>query len=491
MMKQSLQLKLGQQLTMTPQLQQAIRLLQLSTLELQLEVQQALDSNPLLEIEEDDDYVSPSAGTDTAGSADGNDEPASDFAAGEELDIGQNEAMPDDLQVDSQWDDVYESGTGLSAKGDDDDRDFEQGGPAESLHDHLRWQIEMSHITDKDASIALAIIDAISDDGYLTSTLDSLYEGLSQEFELDMEEIETMLHAVQSLDPPGVGARDLRECMLLQLQQYDPETPWLAEARHLVSDYLDVLGDRDYNLLMRRLKLTEDVLRQVIQLIQTLNPRPGGQIASGQAEYVVPEVIVKKVRNSWRVELNPDCTPRININSLYSNMIQRADNSVDNTYLKNHLQEARWFIKSLLSRNETLLKVATCIVDRQRGFLEYGEEAMKALVLADVAEEVGMHESTISRVTNKKYMLTPRGIFELKYFFSSHVGTAGGGECSSTAIRALIKKLVAAENPRKPLSDSKLAEILEDQGINVARRTVAKYREAMAIPSSSDRKRLT
>jgi RNA polymerase sigma-54 factor len=257
-----------------------------------------------------------------------------------------------------------------------------------------------------------------------------------------------------------------------------------------VDEHLPLLANREYTQLTRRLKLDEQALQAVIDLIQTLNPRPGNSIASSQAEYVIPDVIVRKHNNAWRVELNEEAVPRLRINKQYAGLIRRADSSSDNTYLKGQLQEARWFLKSLQSRHETLLKVASCIVERQRGFLEHGEEAMKALVLHDVAEVVGMHESTISRVTTKKYMWTPRGIFELKYFFSSHVSTAAGGECSSTAIRALIKKLVAAENQRKPLSDSKIALILCEQGINVARRTVAKYREAMAIPPSNERKRL-
>jgi RNA polymerase sigma-54 factor len=274
------------------------------------------------------------------------------------------------------------------------------------------------------------------------------------------------------------------------LQQLETETPVRQVAIQIVSEHLDLLGSHDYVQLMRRMKISEDDLQQAILLIRSLNPRPGSQMTSSKAEYIVPDVYVKKVKGVWKIELNAQSAPKIRINETYANLIKRADNSDDNNYLKNHLQEARWFIKSLMSRNETLLKVATCIVERQRGFLEHGEEAMKALVLHDVAEAVGMHESTISRVTTRKYMHTPRGIYELKYFFSSHVNTSSGGECSSTAIRAMIKKLISSEEPRKPLSDSKIAKSLEEQGINVARRTVAKYREAMAIPPSNERKRL-
>ncbi|MNK74950.1 RNA polymerase sigma-54 factor [compost metagenome] len=274
------------------------------------------------------------------------------------------------------------------------------------------------------------------------------------------------------------------------MRQLPAKTPWLAEAKRLVTDYIDLLGSRDYSQLMRRMKLKEDELRQVIELVQSLNPRPGSQIESTEAEYVVPDVIVRKDNERWLVELNQESVPRLRVNAQYAGFVRRADTSADNTFMRNQLQEARWFIKSLQSRNETLMKVATQIVEHQRGFLEYGDEAMKPLVLHDIAEAVGMHESTISRVTTQKFMHTPRGIYELKYFFSSHVSTSEGGECSSTAIRAIIKKLVAAENQKKPLSDSKIAGLLEAQGIQVARRTVAKYRESLGIAPSSERKRL-
>ncbi len=489
---------------MTPQLQQAIRLLQLSTLELQAEVQQALESNPLLEMVEEGEPQAGETGLesdvpayemlngqDTAGAmglkeearANGADEsPATEMA----LDI------PRELPVDTSWDDVYDSGgTGAAAGPDNDLRGLEpQGSPSTSLNEHLVWQMDLTPFSDTDRAIAVALVDAIDEDGYLTTPVEEIHQGLGQELEVELDEVEAVLHHIQSFDPPGVGARDLRDCLLIQLRQLPEDVPWLAQAKQLVSEHLAALGSRDYAQLTRRLKLSETELQSVIELIQSLNPRPGGTIASSQAEYVIPDVIVRKHEGAWRVELNDEAMPRLRINKHYAGMIRRADSSNDNTYLKGQLQEARWFMKSLQSRHETLLKVASCIVERQRGFLEHGEEAMKALVLHDVAENVGMHESTISRVTTKKYMWTPRGIFELKYFFSSHVSTAEGGVCSATAIRALIKKLIAAENRRKPLSDSKLAAILCDQGINVARRTVAKYREAMAIPPSNERKQL-
>ena len=507
-MKQSLQLRLGQHLTMTPQLQQAIRLLQLSTLELQTEVQQALESNPLLEMAEEGE-----AETDAGDAVDyGTDDSVTEHLNGDEdvavtaglsseinVPVGEddmtNAVMPADipaeLPVDTSWEDVYDSG-GLGATGAEaDNRLFEiQESSSESLRDHLTWQMDLAPFSDNDRDIASAIIDSIDDDGYLTTSLEEIQQGMEVEKEIELDEVAAVLRRIQNFDPPGVAARDLRECLMLQLQQLPADIPMLSEAKRLVDEHLPLLANREYTQLTRRLKLDEQALQVVIDLIQSLNPRPGNSIASSQAEYVIPDVIVRKHNGTWRVELNEEAVPRLRINKQYASLIRRADSSSDNTYLKGQLQEARWFLKSLQSRHETLLKVASCIVERQRGFLEHGEEAMKALVLHDVAEVVGMHESTISRVTTKKYMWTPRGIFELKYFFSSHVSTAAGGECSSTAIRALIKKLVAAENQRKPLSDSKIAMILCEQGINVARRTVAKYREAMTIPPSNERKKL-
>jgi RNA polymerase sigma-54 factor len=481
-MKQSLQLKLGQHLTMTPQLQQAIRLLQLSTLDLQQEIQEAVETNPMLEVEPDEgDGNNSSSEKQEQAEANSQNEAA----------VDQTDTIPDDLPVDAAWDDIYEPAIPTHAASSEfNDHVFEQGEGEESLVDHLLWQMQLTHLSDRDREIVTTIVDSIDDDGYLTTPLEDIRGNFPEDMEVELDEIEAMLSIVQSFDPIGIGARDLRECMLLQLAQLSEETPWLSEARLLVDEYLDLLAGRDYSQLLRRMKLSEAELQQVIQLAQSLNPRPGGYLTGKKTEYIVPDLIVKKVKGIWRVELNSDAMPRVRINSMYSNMVKRANNSSDNTYMKNQLQEARWFLKSLQSRNETLLKVGKCIVERQRGFLDYGEEAMKALVLNDISEAIEMHESTVSRVTNKKYMHTPRGIFELKYFFSSHVSTVGGGECSSTAIRALIKKLVAAEDARKPLSDSKLASVLAEQGIKVARRTVAKYREAMSIVPSNERKRL-
>lgn len=496
-MKQAIQLRLGQNLTMTPQLQQAIRLLQLSTMELSLEVQQVLDSNMMLEIDDDasasDEDYEHQASVNERGSAEDKAKADRDSM---ESEAGGQEDIPDELPVDSEWDDIYDITTSISSSSSADvstfDFESQQNSRTETLSDHLHWQVNMSILSETDKAIALAIVDAIDKDGYLQASIEEIRQTLvmDSELEVDEDEIEAVLTHVQSMDPAGVGARDLRECLLLQIKELDASIPWLEEVRILVSEHLDLLAAHDYTQLLKLMKLDKDQLLQVESLIQSLNPRPGSHLAEEETEYVVPDVYVRKNKGVWLVELNQDAFPQLRVNPYYSSMIKRADNSPDNSSLKAHLQEARWFIKSLQSRSETLLKVATTIVERQRGFLEYGEEAMKPLVLHDIAEALDMHESTISRVTTRKYMHTPRGIFELKYFFSSHVSTTMGGECSSTAIRAVIKKLIAEENTTKPLSDSKIANLLVEKGIKVARRTVAKYRESMMIPPSNERKRL-
>lgn len=498
MLKPSVQLRLGQSLTMTPQLQQAIRLLQLSTLELQAQIQETLEENPMLELAEGE-YGEEPEGASVDGESGAAEEPETEAAeiepaeleAGETADGGED--IPEELAVDADWDAIYDIPTPYTGSPEGDGRDiFEnQSGGEETLQEHLLWQLNLMPLTEQDRAIATAIIDAIGEDGYLTEPLEAIRAELGDEQELGLDEVEAVLHLIQRFDPVGVGARGLGECLRVQLDQLPPDEPWLASAKTLVSEYLELLGSRDYKQLMRRLKLEECELQAIITLIQSLNPRPGSAISSAQAEYIVPDVFVRRREGLWQVELNPDVAPRLRINSLYASLVRRADSSADNTYMRDQLQEARWFIKSLQSRNETLLKVARAIVEHQRAFLDYGEEAMKPLVLRDIAEQLGMHESTISRVTTQKYMHTPRGIFEFKYFFSSHVGTADGGECSATAIRAMIKKLISEENPARPLSDSKIASTLMERGINVARRTVAKYREGMTIPPSNERKRLT
>jgi RNA polymerase sigma-54 factor len=469
-MKQSLQLKLGQSLAMTPQLQQAIRLLQLSTMELQMEVQQVLDSNMMLETEEDD-----LADTGTEGTEDV-----------EPLDI------PGELELDTDWDAIYDQPSGVAPSSGDGGGEFEAiRASEESLTENLLWQLEMGHLSDRDKVVGAAVVDAVEDDGYLRTTAEELCESLANELEeLEEDEVEAVIRHIQNFEPPGVCARNLGECLHIQLRQLDEDVPYRTEAMALVTTGFDALASRDFNLLIRMLRVTRETLQDVLALVHSLNPRPGASSHPKPSEYVTPDVVVTKRKGQWHVALNQEAMPRIRVNSEYASLVRRADNSPDNTSMRSHLQEARWFIKSLQSRSDTLLRVATCIVDRQRDFLEHGDEAMKPMVLHDVAEVVEMHESTISRVTTQKFMLTPRGVYELKYFFSSHVSTDTGGEASSTAIRALLKKLIAAENPGKPLSDSKLAKILGEQGINVARRTVAKYRESLAIPSSTERKQL-
>ncbi|WP_415911495.1 RNA polymerase factor sigma-54 [Neptuniibacter sp. QD37_11] len=503
-MKQALHLKIGQQLTMTPQLQQAIRLLQLSTLDLQQEIQEALESNPMLDVSEDDNT------TDVPSNEQDNNLETHQSAAAEELENNTsaeqdfddtpaaednwNESIPEELSTDSNWEDTYQSSTPTLSKEDLDS--FESNDTAEeTLQDHLHWQLNLTPMSDLDRLIATNIIDGINPDGYLTVPLEEIHEHFLEQNsdesdEVELDEIEAVLHRIQQFDPAGIACRDLSECLAIQLRQLPSDTPWRNEAIKVVNQYIKLLGTHDYRQLMRKTRLKEPQLQQVIQLIQSLNPKPGASISQTAAEYVIPDVIVTKQRGVWTVNLNPEVSPKLRINSGYAGLVKRADNSLDNTYLKNHLQEARWFIKSLQSRNETLLKVSNEIVKRQSGFLDHGEEGMKPMVLHDIAEAVEMHESTISRVTTQKFMHTPRGIFELKYFFSSHVSTATGGAASSTAIRALIKKMVAAENTAKPLSDNKIAQFLDEQGFKVARRTIAKYREAMGIPPSNERKRL-
>ena len=485
---------------MTPQLQQAIKLLQLSTLDLQQEIHQALESNPMLELMEDDESFEGSydANTQQEAKIEPKAEPAedtgdSDITPSSEPDW-QND-IPNDFSVDSNWDDIYPNNYSSGASSDSDSLDFESRNSAEeTLQDHLLWQLNLTPMSEQDLSIAYAIIDAIDANGMLTVDLESIHSGFDADADIDIEEVTAVLHRIQQFDPVGVGYRSLSECLLIQLRQLD--NPLLEKqiknAKLIISDFLELLAHRDYAQLMRRTKLNEIELQASIAIIEGLDPRPGANICPPMTSYIVPDVIVSKDTETgkWRVELNPDTAPKIRINNSYASLVKWADSSSENNYLRDNLQEARWFIKSLQSRNETLMKVATRIVEHQKGFLEYGDEAMKPLVLHDIAEAVEMHESTISRVTTQKYMHTPRGIFELKYFFSSHVSTKGGGECSSIAIRAIIKKLVSAENVRKPLSDSKITQLLEEKGINVARRTIAKYRESLSIPPSNERKRL-
>ncbi|WP_447926219.1 MULTISPECIES: RNA polymerase factor sigma-54 [unclassified Vreelandella] len=467
-MKASLQLRVGTQLTMTPQLQQAIALLQLSTLDLRQEIQQALDANPLLE--QEDEFGEESV-TETA-------------------EAEWEESIPSELSIDSEWSDTYQD---MAASAGSEGPDFERQAAGQSLHGHLLWQLAMTDASEREYAIAESLIDALDPNGYLTQPLNDIREGLkAQGLEgLSQREVENTLMRMQQFEPTGVFARDLRECLMLQLATLADDTPLLVPAKRLVRQFLEALGKDDLRLLKRRLGLDDEQLDDVIGLIRSLDPRPGSAYGVTNESYITPDLVVRHDNEGWHLELNPEALPRLRVQPDYASLIKRADKSQDNQFLKEHLQEARWLIKSLSSRNDTLLRVGREIIARQLGFLERGEEAMKPLILADIAEAVEMHESTISRVTTQKYIHTPRGVFELKYFFSSQVsGHDGNDSHSSTAIRARLKKLIQEETPGKPLSDSRLVSLLEDGGISVARRTVAKYREAMGIPSSSERRRL-
>ena len=479
-MKQGLQLKMGQQLAMTPQLQQAIKLLQLSTLDLQQEIQNALDENPLLE--QDDD-----SGTEEI-------KKEQDSSQIDTTEAITKQEFSDDLPVEDNWEESYTPPTTTSSSSSstyEGEDNVYQGESSTSLQDHLLWQMQLTPFSDTDILIATSIIDSVDESGYLTTSCESILESIGLEVEeLELDEVQVVLKRIQHFDPIGVAARSTQECLTIQLRHYPVETPWLDEALMILDLHMDLLANRDYRTLARKTKLNESQLGEVMRLIQSLEPRPGNQIEDSQAQYIIPDVYVKKIAGQWRVSLNPDCDPNLSINQQYADLCKGNISKTDSQFIKGHMQEAKWFIKSLESRNETLLKVSNCIVQQQQAFFEYGDEAMKPMVLNDVAFAVEMHESTISRVTTQKFMHTPRGIYELKFFFSSHVATESGGECSSTAIRALIKKLVSAESLTKPLSDNKITLLLEEQGIKVARRTIAKYRESLGIPPSNQRKQL-
>ena len=467
MLKPSLQLRLSQQLTMTPQLQQAIRLLQLPIMELQTQIQQALDENVMLELDEPE------------------------LAAEAEPDVAVE--TPDDrdeiaVAVEAEWADRQtaepNAGSGSSNFEPRGQQDFADVS-GETLREHLLWQLELEHVDARARAIGHALIDAINDDGYLTDDLEAVRSTLLPDVECTIEEIETTLALIQRFDPTGVGARSVSECVLLQLAQLAPETPGLELARRVAEDCLELVAEHQLGALRRRLNVADEDLHDAIALVRACHPRPGAAIYAPASDYVIPDVFVRRADDVWTVELNHSMAPPLRVNQSYANSLGRAG---DYDVLRTQLQEARWLIRSLEIRNETMLKVALTIVQRQTEFLEHGEEHMRPMVLKDIAEAIDMHESTVSRVTTNKYMHTPRGIFEFRYFFSSHLASEDG-EQSSTAVRAKIKKLIGAEQPGKPLSDNQLAKILSEQGIKVARRTVAKYREGMNIPSSSERRR--
>lgn len=480
-MKLALGLKVSNSLSLTPQLQQAIRLLQLSSLELEQEVQLQLDSNPLLEKVEDD---SPMQSLEELNQ----EQSASDLTR--ELNADH---LPNDLPVDTEWDDVYTHQSSSMELPEYEEREDNRS-IQNTLKDHILEQVNLLNFSQTDLLIAYCIVDGLDEKGFLDESVEEIHHAvltlLAQmdiEEDVEIDEILVVLKHIQRLEPIGVGSRNLVECLYVQLQVLPNTLPCRNDALLLLQHY-ELLIANDLNKLLKQTGFKLEQLKAAIQLLKSLQPYPGLMFENKESEYQVPDVVVAKKNDSWHVHLNPDILPKLRINPYYANMIRRADQSADNQYLRNQMLDAKNFIKSVDERHKTLLKVATCIVQHQRDFLELGAEGMKPLVLRDVAEEVELHESTVSRVTTNKYLLTPRGLFELKYFFSSHVGTTSGGEASSTAIRAKIKKLIAEENPRKPLSDNSLAKLLNEDGIDVARRTVAKYRESLHIPASSDRK---
>lgn len=483
-MKQSLQLRLSQHLALTPQLQQSIRLLQLSAIELNQELEVILLANPLLERVEQGD----------GGSA----ETYIPVPSQEQATPVENAATPQEeyAEVGTFGDDYAEFAGGghweeRGSGSDDDDGDyvFQEAGSV-TLREHLLGQLHLMPLSDRDQTLASLLVDAITEDGYLEHSLEELATILPVEQEVDPLELTTVLRLIQHLDPPGVGARDLAECLSLQLHAMPEDTPHLALAINLVENHLTVLGARDYAKLRKLLRCDEESLRAAQQLVTQLNPRPGADFTRiGSDQYIQHEVVVKKVKGVWTASLNQEVMPKLRINQMYADILKRNRES-SGQYLMSQMQEAKWMIKNIQQRFSTILRVSQAIVDRQRNFFEHGDIAMRPLVLREIADELGLHESTISRVTTRKYMLTPRGVFELKYFFGSHVATDSGGACSATAIRAIIKQLVGEENPKKPLSDIQIAEILGKQGIVVARRTIAKYRESLQIPAASQRKTL-
>lgn len=481
-MKQSLQLRISQNLTMTPQLQQAIKILQLSTLDLQQEIQQALESNIMLEVDEEVVQKIEPTEPESQSPATSQDEVTSE---------GSQTNMPDEWPVDSGWEDVFENTQPIGVAALETDVFETQHSQSITITEYLLQQLDLISISERDHAIAIAIIDAVNIDGYLSDSVDIIYQGLQHQLEeIELNEVEAVLHRIQNFEPTGIAAKDLVDCLLIQLKQLPETVAFRNDAIDLVRGHLDLLATHDLSRLIRRLRVSEFHLRAVIALIRTLDPKPGAKIQNVDAGYIVPDVFVLKQKGRWCVNLNSNSVSKLRVNAAYSRMIKRVDSSKDNVSMKEHLQEARWFIKSLSSRNETLLRVARSIVEKQQGFLDHGAIAMKPMVLRDIAEELELHESTISRATSKKYMRTPNGVVEFRYFFSSHVLTQAGGVCSATAIRTLIKTLVDTENSKKPLSDSKISALLKKQGINVARRTIAKYRGAMSISSSSQRKRL-
>ena len=482
-MKQSLQIRLGHQLAMTPQLQQAIRLLQLSTLELNAEIQQALEENLMLEADESVDEAI-------------NEQPSEAESVDEIIDPSTRELnttadeIPDDLPVDADWSSIYDISPPRSRDtSQESEWDISSAAAEAGLYDHLLWQTCLASFTDIEQQIAELLIEEINDDGYFIGEIQETSKSFNSEL-ITPQLVEDVLKRIQGFDPAGVGARDLRETLIIQLHQLAADTPLRGKAISLLENWFDLLAENNTLMLRLRAGLDKDTLKAVLKLIRSCNPRPGQSISTKRLDYIIPDVTVIRHKNRWVVESNTENAPALRINSSYACLIKRGDRSHDNQLMRDHLQEARWLLKSLQSRRETLLRVAQSIVTRQQAFLDRGAEAMRPMVMRELADELELHESTISRAVTNKYMLTPLGIFEFRYFFSSHVGNETTGNHSSTAVRARIKKMIHLEEPEKPLSDNRITTLLKEQGISIARRTVAKYRDSMAIPSSSDRKRM-
>ena len=516
-MKQNLQLKISQNLTLTPQLQQSIRLLQLSSLELNQELDTILQENPLLELADgeddfDDDVpqLTPDNTNTDAADADGQQSAEIDLNDAfsnidfqeitsattetiDEIPVAKDDFSATDFDEDyeeygsaSQWDE----GGRQNNSGDDDGDYTRQELVSASLREHLLSQLKLLPLSERDQTLVLLLIDSINEDGYLEQTLEDMADELPLELEVELVELQTALKLIQHLDPPGIGALNLQDCIMLQLNILPKETEFLSIAKNIVQQHLPVLANKDFAKLRKLLSCDEAALKGAQCLIKQQNPRPGSSFAQlSRDHFIAHEVIVKKVKGIWVATLNDGVVPKLRVNQMYADIMKRNRDS-SNQYLQSQMQEAKWMIKNIQQRFSTILRVSQAIVDRQRNFFEHGEVAMRPLVLREIADELELHESTISRVTTHKYMLTPRGVFELKYFFGSHVATDAGGSASATAIRALIKQMVSAENVKKPLSDNQFTEILSKQGIIVARRTIAKYRESLNIPPANLRKTL-
>ncbi|MDH4396023.1 MAG: RNA polymerase factor sigma-54 [Limnobacter sp.] len=505
-MKQSLQLRVSQSLTLTPQLQQSIRLLQLSTLELQQEIQQALLENPMLELvdEEGNNTVSLDSDSSISTPADMDSNPPdvrdrepveSDFQSAEmddAADPADNTVQRDSIEsIQDNWEGDWRDNSGAGADGDEEKPGLQLAAPDSSLHQHLLDQLRLTNASEVDINLVMWLIDYVSDDGYLTVELEDLWETLQEAPDLEFEELQAALKLLQSFDPPGVGARNAAECLLLQLRERDDitrQTALYSTCKAIISEHLGLLAQRDFVKIKKQLDIDDEMLKECTLIIRSLEPFPGARFRSTEEDHIIPDVIVKRLNNQWHVQLNQDVMPKIRINDMYASILR--SHRGQSSQLSAQLQEARWLLKNVQQRFDTILRVSQAIVERQIGYFNHGEIAMQPLVLREIADLLGLHESTVSRVTTQKYMLTPYGLVELKYFFGSHVSTDSGGQASSTAIRALIKQLVAAEDSKKPISDSQIADLLGQQGIVVARRTVAKYRESLKIPPVNMRKSL-